>query len=403
VKAPAEALIYTPAKRGNTGLLILIAGPSGSGKTKSALRLATGLAMGGGIDVCDTEHGRALYYAPQAGEDAHPPDTFAFNHLQLKEPFQPARFEAAAVLSQQRKSAVFLCDSFSHEHVGPGGVLDMAEANLQRMVEASLKRNPGNEWERRDALKYTSWIEPKGEHKHLVQRLWQLNMHIIICCHAEKKLELIKNDKGKTVPREDRGLVPVCAPDIPYAMTFSVLLSAEQPGVPSWIKRFDKIEPLIDMTRPLDEATGERLAIWARGDRKPAAAAAPRTARSPRPADPPPPDPGPPADGPQADLGPHAEGPADPPPPQAGLLPPADLGLFPPDRADSKNETVLAELIRRFEAVKVRADHLAIIDNGDDQKRIAWFKRHKGRDLYPRLKAAIEASWARTAPVKEPA
>ena len=123
-REPAADLIYEPAKRGGVGLLIMFAGPSGSGKTLSALRLATGLAQGGTIGFCDTEHGRAKYYA----------DDFEFKHLELKEPFNPAKFETAAVSSQRAGHRVWICDSFSHEHVGPGGVLDMFETELRRLV-----------------------------------------------------------------------------------------------------------------------------------------------------------------------------------------------------------------------------------------------------------------------------
>ena len=241
-------LIYKPAKRRGVGVLIMLAGASGSGKTLSALKLATGLAEGGTIGFCDTEHGRALMYA----------DDFEFQHLEMKEPFRPKRFEDAAIISQEAGHKVWICDSFSHEHTGPGGLLDYQEEELQKLTRGDFSK--------RDALKYTSWIAPKMEHKHMLQRLYQLNAHIILCCQAAKKLELIKDHRGRNVPNPDAQPVPICGEDIPYAMTFSLMFDGKEPGVPRWLKRFEKIEPLINFGAPIDVETGKRIAAWARGD-----------------------------------------------------------------------------------------------------------------------------------------
>lgn len=352
--AAIEPLIYTPAKRGNTAVLIMLSGPSGSGKTLTALRLATGLAQGGLIGLCDTEHGRALYYAPQPGEEAHPPETFAFQHLPLKEPFSPDRFEAAAVTSQKAGHAVWVCDSFSHEHVGPGGILDMQEAELQRMA--------GDDYAKRDTMKYTAWIRPKGMHKHLVQRLWQLNCHIILCCHAEKKLDLIKNDKGKNVPNPDRGMSPVCAPDIPYAMTVSFLLDPKNPGVPIWLKYFDKLASFIHTDRVLDEETGRRIAEWSKGKRTESAPATTAAPAKPAAADKPP-----------------AE-------PQESTPPP-------PDEED-KAAIIAAGLVAEYNATTDTKSHFALVDDATKHKQVEWLKR-KRKDLFKTVNAAVAESWGR--------
>jgi AAA domain len=416
-KPEPPPLIYTPAKRSGTGVLIMIAGPSGSGKTKSALRLAVGLAMGGPIGFCDTEHGRALYYA----------DEFDFLHHELKEPFSPSKFELAAVSSLKAKHAVWICDSFSHEHIGPGGMLDMFEATLRRMA--------GDDFTKREQLKYTAWIEPKSQHKHMLQRLWQLNMHVILCCHAEKKLDLIKDPRtGKTVPDPNAGLTPVCAPDIPYAMTVSFMLNAKQPGVPARIKSFDKIDPLVSTEHVLDEDTGHRIALWASGNvaetagppaTRPKAATRPASRPTPRPTEPPVdgPPPGqfdepPPGqfDDPSADSNapgttvdnpPSNPGSVENPPLQQapatedGTLFPGDLPLKEePQRAGrrpSKNDLVLSELIAKFKATATRKDHLDIVDLKTNRDRIEWFKRNKP-DMHASLQDAIKESWTRTAP-----
>lgn len=363
-----EPLVYAPARRGNVGVLLMLAGGSGSGKTKSALRLAVGLANGGPVGFCDTEHGRSLYYA----------DEFSFLHLELKEPFTPKRFEAAAVTSQKAGHAVWVCDSFSHEHTGPGGVLDMFNDELQRMTKGDLSKQ--------DAMKYTAWIKPKMEHKHLLQRLWQLNAHIILCCHAEKKLELVKDKRGRTVPNPDAVPTPVCAPDIPFAMTASFMLDAKRPGVPAWLKHLDKLDGMVDLTRPLDEATGERIAAWARGETVTpiATRSAPqRTSRGDVPTEEAP-------DG-SPDYAPdYASGPPD----EVTDPPPSDE----PAQTDPQMLAWVDGMVERFLGTPNLAGHLAIVDDAEIRTRIEWLRNNQ-RELYrTRLKPAIDASVQRNTP-----
>ena len=356
-------LIYAPAKRGNVGVLIMLAGASGSGKTKSALRLATGLAGGKPIGFCDTEHGRALYYA----------DEFSFLHGELKEPFTPKRFEDAAVVSQKAGHAVWVCDSFSHEHVGPGGVLDMFNDELNRMSRGDVSKQ--------EALKYAAWIKPKMEHKHLLQRLWQLNAHIILCCHAEKKLDLVKDRRGKMVPNPDATPTPVCAPDIPFAMTCSFLLDAKNPGVPMWLKRLDKLDHMIDLNAPLDEATGERIAAWARGDT--VAPVAKRAAPAEVYADAPP------------DYAQDSPDYASGGPTTAPVDPPDDEPAGP----DPKMLAYVDQLEADFLGTENRQAHMRIVDR--DRERIEWLKKNEKALFTKRIKPAMDASWTRNDPNKE--
>jgi hypothetical protein len=352
-------LIYQPAVRKQVGLMVMLAGASGTGKTLSALRLAVGLAGPDGvIAFCDTENDRALYYA----------DRFKFSHLSLSEPFRPEKFEAAAVAAQQQKAVVFICDSFSHEHVGPGGLLDYHEEELTRLVErqreqAERYRRDFNESDARERMKASAWIKPKGEHKHMLQRLWQLNTHILICCQAEKKIALSKNDKGKT-EWIDQGLQPICGADIPYAMTMSFMLNVEKPGVPVVIKPLlDNLKPLIPLDRPMDEALGTRLAAWARGAE--VEAPAPQTPSPPLPA---------------------------PSPTQRTQK-----------RQPAEHEILagVERLETAFLGTETRADHLALVDIEANRKQITWLKKNRP-ELHTRVDAALRASWQRTDPKRQP-
>jgi len=124
-------------------LLIAIAGPQASGKTTSALRIATGItkASGGKICLIDTENKRALRYA----------NNFNFNHMSFDPPFSPLRYlEAldAATEEGYGEGDVIIIDSTSHEHEGPGGVLDMHEQFLNDKA--------GTDWSKRERIKFTA-------------------------------------------------------------------------------------------------------------------------------------------------------------------------------------------------------------------------------------------------------
>lgn len=335
-------LIYAPAKRGGSQSLILIGGTYGTGKTRSALEVATGLAEGGGIGFCDTEHGRALYYA----------DKFKFDHLDLKEPFRPEAFEAAATISQQRGHKVWICDNFSWEHIGPGGLLNWHQQELDRMA--------GDDYAKRERMTYTAWIRPKAAHTSMLQRFWQLNAHIILCVQAKKGIELVKDSEtGKTKP-VDIGWQPVCGDDIPYAMTTALMLEPHRsPGIPRIIKSQEDIDPLIPLDRPLDQETGRAIAAWCRGEKP-----------EPR----------------KTQVQVRAQG-----QPQPGPKPEGKTS-----RAESpKNIAVMEGLIARFKGTKTRKDHLDIVDDKDSRLRLDWFRENRPV-LYEKINDAIAASWERT-------
>src|SRR5215471_10020408 len=322
--------VYKPAKRAGIGWLILLAGPADSGKTFSALRLATGLAgQDGKICFADTEHGRALFYA----------DDFRFFHHGIVDPFRPEKFRDAAVIAQKEKAALWICDNFSWEHIGPGGLLDWHEAELQRIA--------GDDFAKREKAKFTAWIKPKAAHTQMLHRFWQLNSHIILCVQAKEKMDLEAKDEktGKMKPKS-LGLQPICGEDLPYAMTASFMLDPANRGVPKPIKLMGKHEHLFQLDRPLDEATGERIAAWARGEKTQ------------------PPPTSPPANG------------------QQGL---------PLGNGSDKAIQVAEELEALFLGTASMVDHFAIADDPKRREQIAWLKKHRP-ELHKRVDQALRAS-----------
>lgn len=262
---------FRPATRQNVSLLIGLAGSSGSGKTYTAMRLAKGMAGDKRFCVIDTEAGRAKHYA----------DQFAFDHGDLAPPFSPARYAEAIAAADAAHYSVIIVDSMSHEHAGEGGILDMQEAEFQRMGA-------------REAVKMASWIKPKGEHRRMVSRLLQIRAHLILCFRAEEKIEMVKVD-GKMEVRKKQsavgldGWVPICEKNLPYELTASFLLMASAPGVPLPIKLQEQHRALFPLNEPITEASGKRLAEWASGasSQPPSSlgAAAPPLAPEARPSD----------------------------------------------------------------------------------------------------------------------
>lgn len=248
-----SATTFTPAVRRNVPLLIGLAGASGSGKTFSAMLLAEGLAGGAPFAVIDTESGRALHYA----------DRFRFDHAEIAAPFRPDAYLGAILAADAAKYPVILVDSMSHVWAGEGGVTDWQEEELTRMA--------GDDWKRREACKMAAWTKPKSAHKKMVQRLLQLRAHVILCFRAEKKVEMSKDERGKTVitektgPTVRDGWVSICEKNLPYELTASFLLTAEAPGVLLPIKLQDQHRAAFELSKPVTAEAGRRLGDWARG------------------------------------------------------------------------------------------------------------------------------------------
>lgn len=243
---------FKKAIRENVGLLIGLAGGTGSGKTYSAMRLASGIAGDKPFAVIDTEAGRAKHYA----------DFFNFDHCDLHPPFRPEAYTEAIMAADKAGYPVIVVDSASLVWSGEGGVLDWQEEELQRMS--------GGDWQKAERVKMASWIKPKVSHKKMVQRLLQVRAHLILCFRAEEKVEMVKKD-GKTliVPKEGptglNGWLPVCEKTLPFELTASFLLLADNAGVPHPIKLQEQHKALFPQGKFIDEDAGRRIAQWAAG------------------------------------------------------------------------------------------------------------------------------------------
>jgi hypothetical protein len=251
------AFSFRPAARESVSLLISLAGQSGSGKTWSAMLLAKGLAEEKRFVVLDTEAGRSRHYA----------DFFSFDVGDITPPFTPDAYTAAIKAADAAHYPVIVIDSFSHSWAGEGGVLDMHEAELQRMA--------GDDWKKREAMKMSAWVKPKVQMKAMIQRLLQVRAHLIFCLRAEQKIDMTRGADGKMViaPKQSLsgldGWIPICSKEFPFEMTASFLLTADKPGVPRPIKLQEQHRPFFHLDQPITEDSGARLAVWAKGGTAP--------------------------------------------------------------------------------------------------------------------------------------
>jgi hypothetical protein len=243
-----------PAVRESTPLLLGLIGPSSTGKTFSALRLATGIqkVVGGDIYGIDTEARRMLHYA----------DRFKFRHLAFGAPFGPLDYLAAIRHCIEKGAKTIIVDSMSHEHEGPGGVLEMHAEETRRLAKA---------WGcSEQKAQMSAWIKPKQERRQFINAILQIPANFIFCFRAKEKLKIVS---GKDpVPL---GFMPQAGEEFVYEMLLKCLLLPGANGYPTWtseeqgekmmMKLPEQFRHLFAKARQLDEDVGQALAEWAAG------------------------------------------------------------------------------------------------------------------------------------------
>jgi hypothetical protein len=253
------------AVREQVPLLIGLQGPSGGGKTFSALRLATGIqqVVGGDIYMIDTEARRGLHYA----------DRFKFKHVPFDAPFGSLDYLEALRFCVGQGGRNIIVDSMSHEHEGPGGLLDLQDQELQRLAGDDY-----GTW-KADRFNMLAWQKPKANRRRLINGLLQLNANFIFCFRAKETSKPVKkqqdNGREKTVI-EPMGFMPIAGDEFVYEMTLNALLMPAANGVPTWKSEFpgerkmmklpEQFRGLMENPRPFDEEMGKALAKWAQGD-----------------------------------------------------------------------------------------------------------------------------------------
>jgi len=246
------------AVRERVPLLVGLVGPSGGGKTYSALRLAKGFqrVSGGDIHFIDTEARRGLHYA----------DRFQFRHVVFGAPFGSLDYLAAIEYCVSKGAKTIIVDSASHEHEGPGGMLEVHAAETKRLAAA---------WKvSENSAQMSAWAKPKADRRRMINSVLQFDCNFIFCFRAKDKLKIKKGEDPKQM-----GFMPIAGEEFVFEMMINALLLPGANGVPSWSnlepgeKRMTKIPEQFrdyllqaaDAGKPLDEDAGEFIAKWAAG------------------------------------------------------------------------------------------------------------------------------------------
>lgn len=227
---------FKEARPVNTFVKIALAGPQNSGKTVSALRIAAGL--GGKTAVLDTENKRSLKYA----------GSFKFDHLSIDPPFSAENYEAAIAAAVKAGYQNIIVDSMSHEHEGPGGMLDQVDTYLKRKTEDITDEKAKER--KKDQLKFSAFIVPKQARTRLIQfGIQRVPANIILCFRAKEKTAMIKEkwvsadgmkSGEKNVPTPI-GLQPIGGEEFYFEMDVLIMLTEGGNGKPDWTQTAARI------------------------------------------------------------------------------------------------------------------------------------------------------------------
>ena len=241
-KTESDILVFEPFVRTKFPVLICLFGFSGCGKTKSAIKIAKGL--GGKTMFLDTETGRGRVYAKDVeGQN--------FGYTELTPPFTPERYIAAISQIERAGFDNLIIDSASHEWDGLGGMLEIADAN----VDSKGKRRQGlGKW------------SVKSRHKTFMNTMMAGRMNIIICLRAKDKfVEALDQNHQKTIIMD--GFVSLQERNFKYDMM--IQLPMPENGEGRYLMERDKgfkcpgeLLPFFKEGEQIHEGIGAKISEW---------------------------------------------------------------------------------------------------------------------------------------------
>lgn len=180
-----------PAARPKMFGRAMLSGPSGAGKTWTGLSIATVLADGGPLLVIDTERESALTYA----------DTFAFEHLPWRPPYDPTELvETLRAIGD--RYAVVMVDSLSHFWRGDGGTLDIADGKIG------------------------GWKTARPVQERLVEAILSVPAHVLLCVRSKMDY-LVEGGNGTKQTVTKLGLAPVQDDTLVYEVNVAFDIDSE--------------------------------------------------------------------------------------------------------------------------------------------------------------------------------
>lgn len=253
----SDEFVFSPDETVQLPLLLGVAGPTGSGKTFSALRMATGMqrVTGGEIALIDTEARRGTAYRK----------FFQFRHVDFPPPFGPLRYIKAIDFCLNKGVKNIIVDSMTHEHSGPGGVMEQ--------INDYLDKKCGDDYGARERMNMLAHKQPKADRKELNNFIIQAGrggVNFIFCYRADEK---VKPVKGEGIV--NMGMTPETTSKLVYEMMALFLLTSACDGRPN-LKPSTNLERMLTKLplqfrellvagEPLSEDLGQKLAEWAKG------------------------------------------------------------------------------------------------------------------------------------------
>jgi len=240
------AVHFRPAVKSEVKPLIGLYAESGCGKTYGALLLAKGFAEDmAGVAMIETESGRGEIFADD-------PIVGGYQVWPIRDDFSPKSYEAAILAAGKAGFKVLIIDSASHEWEGAGGVLSMAAKNQDEGKTGVLV-----------------WQMPKLLHqRQFMLRLLGTPVPVVIVCMRAKypMQEVIEKGKKKWIRSET--LEPKQADDILFEMLVHAWID-QQHNLHVTKCSKDELRQVFVEGQPITVETGQRLAEWSKGGKKP--------------------------------------------------------------------------------------------------------------------------------------
>lgn len=167
--------VFRRAGKGGEGrdaakLRMLLHGNPGTGKTWTSLML--GSRLGSRVAVIDTENDASLKYA----------DSFDFDTLSISGTFQPRQIIAAIQAAAERYDVIII-DSLSPFWSGPGGFVELADTEAQRLRGAGAGGLPA--WE----AAAQSWRAIEPLYNAVMDTIFDCPMHVLMTLRARAGFE----------------------------------------------------------------------------------------------------------------------------------------------------------------------------------------------------------------------
>jgi hypothetical protein len=183
-------------------------------------------------------------------------DTFDYLATDITAPYRPERYTEVlkTALALDPRPAVVIIDSLSHMHDGPGGMLEYHDAELDRLAGSDNKARLRSTW--------SAWVRPKAAENEFIYAALESGAHLILCFRAKQKIKPVKGSEPI-----DLGWQPISSERVSFETLFTLMLPPHSKGVPDLTisEMREPFDSLIPKDQQISEATGRRLAEWARG------------------------------------------------------------------------------------------------------------------------------------------